>query len=297
MKIVFLGTASMQPTRERNLSSISVSHDSENILIDCGEGTQRQMKFHDLKPAKITRIIISHFHADHVLGLGGLFRNLVANDYNKTLHIYIPKGTSKFLDNIMHSAYYGSDLKLEVHEFGNGVIFENDKFSVEAFSLAHTVPSYGFVFQEKPRRKINLGYTSKFGLTKHPLLGELQKGRNITYEGRKISFKKATLLVAGKKVGFILDTAVCNNCYKIGKNADLLVSESTFSEEHKDKARLYKHLTAGDAAMIAKKSKAKKLVLTHFSQRYKDDSLILQEAKKIFKNTECAADFMEVEVQ
>jgi len=104
------------------------------------------------------------------------------------------------------------------------------------------------------------------------------------------------LLVPGKKVGFILDTAVCNNCYKIGKDADLLVSESTFSSEHKDKAKMYKHLTAGDAAMVAKKSNAKKLVLTHFSQRYKDDSVMLQEAKKIFKNTACAADFMEVEV-
>ncbi len=296
MKITFLGTASMQPTRERNLSAILLSHDSENILIDCGEGTQRQMKLANVKPTKITRIIISHFHADHVLGLGGLFRNLAANGYNKTLNIHIPRGTSKFLDNIINSAYYNNDLKLNIDEFDSGQIFENDKMHIEAFPLSHTVPSFGFVFMEKPRRKINLSYTSKFGLTKHPMLGELQKGRDIIYNNKNISAKKATILVPGKKLGIILDTCICNNCYVIADNADLLVAESTFSSEHADKAKEYKHMTSTDAASIAKKAKSKKLILTHFSQRYKDDSIILAEAKKIFKNTTCAKDFLEVEL-
>jgi len=296
MKLTFLGTASMQPTKDRNLSSILFSHDSENILIDCGEGTQRQMKIAGLKPTKTTRVLISHFHADHVLGLGGFLRNLIANDYNKTLHVYIPRGTSKFLGNIMHSAYFGDDLDVQVHEFDNGKIFENEKLVIEALPLAHSVPSYGFIFHEKSKRKINLAYISKFGLTKHPLLGDLQKGKDIIFEGKKITCKKATILVPGKKLGLILDTALCNNCYKIGKNADLLVSESTFSDEHKDKAKLYKHLTAKQAASIAKKSKSKKLILTHFSQRYKDDSKILDEARKVFTNTVIASDFLEMGV-
>ena len=296
MKIVFLGTASMQPTKERNLSSLLFTHDDENILFDCGEGTQRQMKIASLKSTKITRIIISHFHADHVLGLSGLIRSLIASDYQKVLHVYGPKGLKKFFDNMLNSAYYSNDLKFELHEFSKGKIFDNDKFSIEALHLKHSVPSFGFIVKEKDRRKINIEYTSKFGLKQDPILGDLQKGKDIIYDNKKISYKKATYLVPGKKVGFIFDTSVCNNCYVIGKDADLLVSESTFSHEHEDKALEYKHLTSKQAAAIAKKSKSKKLVLTHFSQRYKDKSKILEEATSIFKNVIIANDFLEVDI-
>ncbi|MEK6947886.1 MAG: ribonuclease Z [Nanoarchaeota archaeon] len=296
MKIIFLGTASMQPTKERNLSSLLFNHDDENILFDCGEGTQRQMKIVSLKSTKITRVIISHFHADHVLGLSGMIRSLIASDYQKVLHVYGPKGLKKFFDNMLNSAYYSNDLKFELHEFSKGIIFENDKFSIEALPLAHSVPSFGFIVKEKDRRKVDVDYTSKYGLKQHPLLGDLQKGKDIVYEGKKISYKKATYLVEGKKAGFIFDTGVCDNCYIIGKNADLLVSESTFSHEHEDKALEYKHLTSKQAANIAKKSKSKKLVLTHFSQRYKDESKISEEATSVFKNTIIAHDFMEVDI-
>jgi len=296
MKIVFLGTGAMQPTRERNLSAIYMNHDSEHILFDCGEGTQRQMKIAGISPTKLTKVIISHFHADHVLGLGGLIRNLEANDYNKTLYIYGPKGLEKFFYNIVNSAYHKLSIKVKLIEFKPGIIINEQKFIIEAFSLDHSVPSYGFRFEEKPKRKINLEYLKKFGLKQHPLLGELQRGKDIVWDNKKITVKKATKLVSGKVVGLIFDTGFTKNCIKVGKGADLLISESTFSIKEKQKAKEYKHLTAEDAAKIAKNAKAKKLILTHFSQRYNEIEELKKEAQKVFQNTICAHDFLEVEV-
>lgn len=286
----------MQPTRERNLSSIYFNHDSEHILFDCGEGTQRQMKIAGLKPTKLTKIIISHFHADHVLGLGGLMRYLDANGYEEELQIYGPKGLNAFFNNIMHSAYFGQGVKVKLTEIKPGKIVDEERFTIESFPLKHSVPSFGFVIKEKDKRKINIEYTSKFGLKQHPILGELQKGKTIIWEGKKITPQKATTIVQGKKVGIIWDTGICDNCIKIAKDAEVIISESTFSINEKNKAKEYKHLTTEDAAKIAKKGKAKKLVLTHFSQRYKDTEELLREAKKVFSNTTCAHDFLEINI-
>ena len=133
-------------------------------------------------------------------------------------------------------------------------------------------------------------------MKQHPILKNLQQGKSIVWKNKKIDVNKATNLISGKKIGFISDTKLCANCYKIGKNADLLISEATFIDELKEKAKEYRHLTAKQAAEIAKKSKAKKLVLNHFSQRYKDENIILKEAKIVFKNTECAKDFMKIRI-
>ena len=296
MKIVFLGTGSMQPTRERNLSSIYFNHDSEHILFDCGEGTQRQMKIAEIKATNLTRVFLSHFHADHVLGLGGMLRNLDANQYNKTLYVYGPEVLKKFFDNMVHSAYYGNGINVKLMEFKDEDNIDCGKFTIEITKLNHSVPSYGFVIQEKDKRKINLEYTSKFRLTKNPILGELQKGNDIVWEGKKITVSKGTKLVKGKRLGIIWDTEECTGCLKIGKDADLLICESTFSDNESDKAKEYKHLTSKQAANIARRSKAKRLVLTHFSQRYKKLDELKKEAQTIFKNTECAEDFKEIEI-
>lgn len=296
MKVVFLGTGAMQPTRERNLSAIYLNYDSEHILFDCGEGTQRQMKIAEITPTKLTRVIISHFHADHVLGLGGLLMNLEANNYNKTLYVYGPKGLEKFFNNIVNSAHHNLSIKVKLIEIKQGIIINEPKFTIEATQLDHSVPSYGFILKEKDKRKINIEYLKKFGITQHPLLGELQKGKDIVWKGKKITVKNATKLVEGKKIALIFDTGYCTNCIELAKDADLLISESTFSVKEKDKAKEYKHLTTVDAATIAKKAKAKKLILTHFSQRYKDSKELENEAQKVFQNTKSAHDFMVIDV-
>ena len=294
MEITFLGTSAMQPTKERNLSSVLFNYNSENILVDCGEGTQRQMKIAGLKPTRINRILISHWHGDHVLGLGGLIRYLGANEYNNTLYIYGPKGIKEYIKNILNSCVFTENVKIELIELKEGLIFENKEFYIESFRLYHTEVCYGFNFIEKDKRRINVKYLAKFGLKTHPLVGELQRGKDIVWEKKKIKAKDATITVKGKKISFIIDTGFDKSISKSVKESDLVICEATYSDDLKEKAMKYKHLTAKQAAEIAKQAKAKKLILTHFSQRYPDIKELEKESKKLFKNTTCAKDFMKI---
>ena len=177
-----------------------------------------------------------------------------------------------------------------------GIFFKNKQFSLEAIKLDHLAPCIGYSFIENNKRKINLDYVKKFGLTRHPLLGKLQEGKDITYKGKKISVNKATYLKKGKKITFIIDTKYCNNAIILAKNSDVLICESTFLNSLKDKARDFKHLTTKEAALIAKKSKSEKLILTHFSQRHQNDSELEKEAKSVFKNTILAKDFLQIQL-
>jgi len=297
MKIVFLGTGSMQPTKERNLSAALVNYKNENILVDCGEGTQRQMKIAGLKPTKITKILISHWHGDHVIGLAGLIQYLKANEYNKTLEIYGPIGTKEYFNRLMHSFIFKHDLSINIKELKrDGIFLKSKDFSLVAYKLNHSVPCLGYAITENERRNINLEYLKKFGLKEHPILGKLQKGEDITWNGKKIRAKDATIVKKGIKVSFIADTAYCNNCLKLAKDSDLLICESTYLNELERKAEEYKHLTPKEAATIAKKANVKRLILTHFSQRYKEEDEMKKEAKKIFNSVECAKDFMETDI-
>ena len=294
MEIIFLGTSGMHPTKERSLFSILFRHNNENILIDCGEGTQRQLRMMDIPSTKITKIFLTHLHGDHINGLPGLLQNLQANQYSKRLEIYGPEGLNKIINHVF--GITGFRLNIKVSEIKPGIIFKDKDFYIEAKELEHSSKIYGYSFVENDRRKINLNYLKKFNLKKHVLIGDLQKGKDIIYENKKIKAKDATYVVKRKKLTIITDTAYCDNCTKLAKDSDLLICESTFSKELKDKAREYKHLTSEDAALIAKKSKSKKLILTHFSQRYPNVNILIKEAKKIFKNTVEARDFMKVEI-
>ncbi|MEW6063378.1 MAG: ribonuclease Z [Nanoarchaeota archaeon] len=297
MKITFLGTGSMQPTKERNLSAALISYRNESILVDCGEGTQRQMKIAGLKPTKITKILISHWHGDHVIGLMGLIQYLKANEYNKTLEVYGPIETKKYFNRMVNSFIFKHDLDIKITEISKDKIFFVGKdFSLVAYRLNHSVPCLGYSIVEDEKRKINLKYLKKFGLKQHPILGRLQRGEDIVWNGKKIKAKDATIIKKGTKVSFIADTAYCNNCLKLAKDSDLLICESTYLNELEKKAEEYKHLTPREAATIAKKTNVKRLILTHFSQRYKEEDELKKEAKKMFSNVECARDFMEVEI-
>ena len=294
MKLTFLGTSSMIPTSTRNHSAIFFEYKQDGILIDCGEGTQKQFRLAKINPNKITKILITHFHGDHVLGLPGIIQTLSAHHYDKTLDIYGPKGTKKNLNKMLSSIEFLGKIKTKVTEISSGIFFKNNEYMLKASKLNHGVACLGYSFMEKDKLKINLSYTKKFGLTQDPLLGKLQKGRAITYKGHKISVKQGTIKVPGKKISFILDTKLCNNAINLAKGSDILISDSTWLTEGKPKTGY--HLTAAEAALLAKKSNSKKLFLTHFSQRYKNHKDFEEEAKKIFKNTVAAEDFLVVSI-
>lgn len=294
MEIVFLGTSSMQPTRERSLTSILFKHKTENILIDCGEGTQRQMKILGIPPTRINKILLTHLHGDHINGLPGFLQNLAVNQYSKTLEIYGPHGTKDLIKNIFKLVT--GRVKLKINEISPGLFLKTDDLIFKSILLEHTTKTFGYSIEEIPKRRINMNYIKKFELKQSPILKDLQKGKNIIFKNKKILASKATYLIPGKKISLILDTKYCSNAVKLAQNSDLLISEATFAEDNKDKARDYEHLTASQAALIAKKSRSKKLILTHFSQRYKTIDTLLNEAKKIFKETSCAKDFLKIKI-
>ena len=296
MEITFLGTGSMIPTKNRNQTAMFLKYKDEGILFDCGEGTQRQFKVIGIAPTKVTKILVSHWHSDHILGLPGLITTLGASKYNKKLEIYGPKDSKKFVQNIFKAFIPKNRINLEVIEVKKQKIFENHDFYIEALPMKHGAPCLGYSVVEKGKRKIDLTYLKKFKLKQHPILKKLQQGKDITWKGKKIKASKATKEIQGKKVTFITDTIPNDNIIKLAKESDVFICESTHTKEVGEKTSKYKHMTAEQAAQLAKKAKVKKLIITHYSQRYKTSKPLLEEAKKVFKNTIAAEDFKKVNV-
>ncbi len=296
MEIVFLGTSCMVPTKERNHSSILLSYKAEGLLVDCGEGTQRQLKIAGIKPTKVTKILLSHWHGDHVLGVPGLIQTLGASEYNRTLEVYGPKGTKKHFKAMFEAFVFDRPFEIKVVEVEKGVFFENKDFKLEAWPLKHGITTLGFAFIEKDRRRIDVKAVKKLGIPEGPLLGKLQDGETITFKGKKVKPDDTTTIVDGKKIAFISDTLPCQNCYKLAQDADLMVCEAAYSSELEDKAMQYKHMTAKEAGLIASRSNVQKLILTHFSARYKNTHDIQEDAQNVFENVECAKDLMKVKL-
>lgn len=296
MQLTFLGTSAMVPTKERNHSAVLVSYGSDGILIDCGEGTQRQMKIAGVKPSKVTKILISHWHGDHVLGIPGLIQTLAKNEYDKVLEIYGPKGTKERMKNMFRAFSFEDKIETKIHEITKKRFFESKDFFLEALPLEHGIITLGFSFIEKDKRRIKVDAVRKLGIPDGPLLGKLQSGKSITFKGKKITPGETTYIVKGKKVTFIADTVECNNALELAMDSDILVCEATYADDLKEKAAEYLHMTSKQSGLLANQAKVKKLILTHFSQRYKTMEEIEDDAKDVFSNTICAYDFMKIKI-
>jgi ribonuclease Z len=298
-KITFLGTSSAIPTKTRNHMSVLLNYKNENILVDCGEGTQRQFRKADINPCQLTRLLITHFHGDHVFGLPGLFQTLGLNNYQKTLYIYGPKGTKEFIKKIYETFIHTQKINLKIEEV-SGTFLETSDFKLSALALEHDSPTNGYIFEEKDKLRINKEKLKKLKLPSNSEIAKLAQGKNIKVNNKLIKSSDLTYIEKGKKISFIFDTKMCNNAKKLAKNSNLSIIEATFlenSEDGKEKANEYKHLTAAQAGRIAKEEKVKELILTHFSQRYeRKEKLLLDEAKKFFKNTKISQDFMNLEI-
>lgn len=284
----------MVPTKERNQSGILVSYGSENILVDCGEGTQRQLKVAGIKIVKITKILISHWHGDHILGLPGLIQSMSASDYGEKLRVYGPEGTKSFMKKMFQAFVFDRKIDIEVDEVKSGRFFGSKDLVLEAQPLEHNIETLGYNIIENDRRKINLAFTKKLGIPEGPLLGKLQEGGDIVWKGKKVNATKATILIKGKKLTIINDTLPCKGADLLAKDADILVCEATYSSKLEKKSEEYMHMTAKQAAELANRTSAKKLILTHFSARYKDTYELEEDARNYFDNVLCANDFMKI---
>nr|MBI4156357.1 ribonuclease Z [Candidatus Woesearchaeota archaeon] len=296
MELVFLGTSSMMPTKSRNQISILLKYKDESILFDCGEGTQRQLRIANISPTKITKILISHWHSDHVLGLPGLISTLSASNYSNKLEIFGPKNSKIFISNMLKTFMPYDLIDYEVHEIKTKKFFESKDFYLEALPMNHGIPCLGYSFIEKDKRKINMDYLKKFNLKNHPIIKKLQLGQDIVWKDKKIKADLATKIIKGKKITFVTDTLPNDNIIKLAKNSDLFICEATHTKDIQEKTEKFKHMTAEQAAKLAKNANVKKLVLTHYSQRYKTVFPILEEAKKVFPETIASEDFKVVKV-
>ncbi|MDP3734279.1 MAG: ribonuclease Z, partial [Nanoarchaeota archaeon] len=261
IEIIFLGTGSMQPTKTRNHSGIFLKYREENILLDCGEGIQRQMRIAGIKPAKITKLLISHWHGDHVFGIPGLLSAMGADQFSKKLTIYGPPKTKEYLQHMLKSFAAKNIIDFEVHEVKSGIIFENKQFILEAKQLKHSTVCIGYSFSEKDRLRIDIKKAKQWNVS-GPILGKIQQGESVHVNGKVITAADITYKVRGKKISYIADTIPCSGADALAKNADLLIAEGTHLDEIKDKTKKYMHLTVKETALIAKKNKAKKLVVT-----------------------------------
>ena len=299
MRITFLGTGDAIPTARRNHTGILLNYDSENILIDCGEGTQRQFRKAGLNPMKITRILITHWHGDHVLGLPGLFQTLAFDGYNKTLYIYGPKGTKKYVSELKKVFVFKDKIKIEVKDIDKeGKFLETDNFYIESKKMTHGPPCNAYNFVKKGKLRIDKNKLKKSGLPVGIHLQKLKEGKDISYNGKKYKSKNLTYSVDDVKVSFVLDTSFNKKIIPFVKGADLLISESAFGSELSEKAKEHKHMIAKQVGEIAKKAKVKKLILTHISQRYdKNPKKVLDEAKKVFNNSHLVNDLDEIKVE
>jgi ribonuclease Z len=228
-----------------------------------------------------------------VLGLPGLIQTLGISDYDKPLKIFGPKGTKERFKNMMSATVFEERVDVQIEEV-DGKFYQGSKYSLEAGELDHNVPTIGYRFVENDKRKINLAATKKLGIPDGPLLGQLQEGKSIMWKGKKINPNDATHIIKGKVIAYLPDSLPSKNSLKLADNADLLICESTYSSKLQEKAEEYAHMTSKQAALIANNANAKKLVLTHFSARYKDTYELEEDAKDLFSNVIAAKDFMKI---
>ncbi|MBN1793095.1 ribonuclease Z [Candidatus Woesearchaeota archaeon] len=300
IEITMLGTACMVPTKERNVQAIFVDMHGEGILFDCGEGTQRQMNIAGLNRNRVRKIFISHWHGDHVSGLIGLLQTVTNNENPQKVTIFGPRETKDRIGHLMQSvSFESSRLNIEIKELDPVHIekaYENEEYYVECAYLDHKPRCLGYSLVEKDKLRIQMPKAKKLGLREGPLIGKLQRGQAVEHKGQTIKPEDVATIQKGKKLTIIMDTQPCENAYELAREADLLVCESAYTEEHEEKAREYKHMTTRQAALIATNANVKKLIITHFSQRYKGTKELAEEIKTFFPNSETAYDFMKVKL-
>lgn len=287
IRVTILGSNSATPAHRRNHTSQLVNVEGKYYLIDCGEGTQLQLKRYKLRAQRINNIFISHLHGDHYLGLMGLLSSMHLMGRTKSLNLYGPKGLAeiitlqlKYSETVFNYPLNFKEVNAEISE----VIHEDELVRVHTIPLNHRIPCSGFLIEEKVknRRIIRDALPEDFSIRN---IIRLKKGEDIYSDDGELLFKNEDMTLPPRKsyqYAYCSDTKYDESIIPIIKGVDMLYHESTFLEEHMDRASTTFHSTAMEAATIALKAEVGKLLLGHFSARYKDLEPIEQEARTIF---------------
>ena len=301
MKLKILGSQGALPKRGMYSTSQILNIKNKYILIDCPEGVQFQLKNFKIKFSKIDFILISHAHGDHYFGLIGLISTYSLLRRKNKLKLFCPRVVSEIINAQMKISSMFLSYELEIIELNSKkseTIYESNDFSIFTIPLRHSIYSNGFLFQEKNnKRKLNLDLAQKLNINK-VYYNKLTQGENVFNEkGEEIDFREVTSEgLKNKSYAFCSDTTYFPNIIKKISNVDLLYHESTFLEKDREKAKLTGHSTAKDAAKIARDAKVDKLIIGHFSSRYENLDLFVNEVKQIFQNVELAFDGKDIDI-
>ncbi len=297
MEIIFLGTSSAVHSYTRNHPAIILKAFGETMLFDCGEGTQRQLIFAKVSPMKISKIFLSHYHGDHILGLPGLLQSMNFRGREKKLTIYGPKGLYDLKDSLFKLGYSKIEFPIEFIEIGSQTIESDEEYIIKSQHVNHNVPCLAYSVEELKKPRFNREKAIELGVPVGPDFGRLHNGEEVEIDGKII--KPEQVLGPprkGNKITYSGDTTPCSEMVDFAKDSTILIHESTYMSEDADKAVENFHSTSADAAKIAKDSNSKELILTHFSTRYTQTDGLLKEAKEIFENTKLAKDFMKIDI-
>ena len=294
-ELTILGCSSATPTSSRHPTAQVLNVLERFFLIDCGEATQIQLRKFKIKIQRIDHIFISHLHGDHYLGLPGLLGTMHLLGRDKELHIYSPPGLEEIITISHHHSKTHLKYNIVFHEIEEKLsskIFEDDKLTIETIPMNHRIPCYGFLFREKQRQKNIIKEKIEeydIPVQEIPLIKE---GKDfITREGKRIpNADLAAESPSPRTYAYCSDTLYNESYVEQVRNVNLLYHEATFASDMIDRAKETHHCTAKEAATIALKANAKKLIIGHYSARYRELEPLLTEAKQVFENTELAVE-------
>ena len=296
IKVIFLGTSAAMPTADRSLSSVVLNRNGTLLVFDAGEGMQYNYIRARLGFNKKMMLFITHMHSDHILGILGFLQTLSLQGRKLPIDIFGPSLLYDFMTENINLLRINLIFQLRIHTISDseGVVVEDNEYRVRYCKSEHGpgVCSYAYCLDEKQRPgKFDIAKAKAYGIPEGELYGLLQKGKDIVFENRLIYSKEIVGQPRpGRKIGISGDTRPSHSLCGFFKECDLLIFESTFSSNELDKAKESYHSTAVETATLAKSASVYKLCLTHFSSRYNDLTVLLEEARSIFVNTELAYD-------
>jgi ribonuclease Z len=298
VKVTFLGTGGSVPTKKRNLPSLAVRTNGSLVMFDCGEGTQKQFLIAKLGFNREMRILISHMHADHILGIPGILHSMSFMGRSRDLEIYGPPGICDFVKCTTETVKFRPMFPIRAVDVHAGTIAKTDSYAIKAAWADHGVPclAYSLTENDKPGR-FHPTKARKLGIPKGPLWKMLQMGKAVKVGGKRIDPSKVVdPSRRGLKITYAVDTRPCERVIELASGSDLLIHDGMFSSDASERAREYGHSTVAQAATIARRSHSKNLALTHFSAIYEDTKQLLAEAKTIFSRTMAAEDLGSLEL-
>jgi len=298
MKIVYLGTSAAAPTVERSLTCICLVRENEVLMFDAGEGAQVAYLKAGLPWNKKMKIFVTHLHGDHCLGILGLLQTMSMQKRTENLEIYGPAGIEEFITANIKVLNFGLPFPVFITIVEEGNVVNEKKYRINCCEAQHGIPAFSYCFEENERSGVFYPEKAKeLGIPEGKMWQELQNGNSIEINGKKIDSSQVTgEKRPGKKIGISGDTRPTQKLKEFFENSDYLSFDCTFSYELKDRAIETNHSTAKEAAELAKDANVKNLILTHFSARYSDESVLINEAKQTHNSVIAAKDLLEIDV-